>query len=69
MSKFINKGTEDAGVSTTAPRVDVGFKEGTASEGSGPAGPAVSGGDEPPPPPPTPTPAAEAEDDSLGRRA
>jgi protein TonB len=57
MSKFINKGSEDAGVSTAAPKVDVGFREGTAREGSGGAGPAVSGGDEaPPPPPPAPTP-------------
>ena len=56
MSKFINKGDVDAGVSTAAPRRDVGFAEGTAREGSGPAGPAVSGGDEPPPPAPTPKP-------------
>jgi len=55
MSKFISKG-EDAGISTTAPRIDTGFKEGTAREGSGPAGPAVTGGDEPPPPAPTPKP-------------
>lgn len=59
MSKFINKGTEDSGVSTSAPRVDVGFREGTAREGSGGAGPAVSGGDEPPPPAPAPTPKPE----------
>jgi protein TonB len=56
MSKFINKGDVDAGVSTAAPRRDVGFAEGTAREGSGAAGPAVSGGDEPPPPAPTPKP-------------
>lgn len=59
MSKFINKGAEDSGVSSSAPKVDVGFREGVAREGSGPAGPAVSGGDEPPPPAPAPTPKAE----------
>lgn len=61
MSKAVFKGDVDAGVSTTAPRADVGFREGTAREGSGPAGPAVTGGgDEPPPevvkPKPTPEP-------------
>jgi protein TonB len=56
MSKFINKGTEDAGVSTAAPPVNTHFAEGTAREGSNAAGPAVSGGDEPPPPAPTPKP-------------
>ena len=57
MSKFINKGDADVGVSTTAPPVNTHFAEGTAREGSGSAGPAVSGGDEPPPPPaPKPTP-------------
>jgi protein TonB len=57
MSKFIAKGTEDSGLSTTAPPVDLGFRAGTAREGSGSAGPAVAGGDEaPPPPPPAPTP-------------
>ncbi|HEV7891939.1 MAG TPA: TonB family protein [Pyrinomonadaceae bacterium] len=55
MSKFINKGTEDSGVSTSAPRVDVGFKEGSAREGSG-GGPAVGDAGEAPPPPPAPTP-------------
>jgi protein TonB len=59
MSKFINKGDVDAGVSTAAPRRDVGFAEGTAREGSGAAGPAVSGGDEPPPPPTKPEPKPE----------
>jgi protein TonB len=58
MSKFINKGTEDSGVSTSAPRVDVGFREGTAKEGSG-GGPAVDTGGEAPPPPPAPTPKPE----------
>jgi protein TonB len=56
MSKFINKGTEDSGVSTAAPPVNTHFAEGTAREGSNAAGPAVSGGDEPPPPAPTPKP-------------
>ena len=59
MSKFINKGDVDAGVSTTAPPKITGFSEGTAREGSGPAGPAVSGGEEPPPPPPAPKPTPE----------
>jgi protein TonB len=59
MSKFINKGTEDSGVSTTAPPKITGFSEGTAREGSGPAGPAVSGGEEPPPDLPKPTPKPE----------
>jgi protein TonB len=58
MSKFINKGTEDSGVSTSAPRVDVGFREGSAREGSG-GGPAVDTGGEAPPPPPAPTPKPE----------
>ena len=58
MSKFINKGTEDSGVSTSAPPVNTHFAEGTAREGSS-AGPAVSGGDEPPPPPPAPKPTPE----------
>jgi protein TonB len=57
MSNFINKGNVDSGVSTSAPPVKTGFAEGTAREGSGPAGPAVNpGGDEPPPPAPTPKP-------------
>ena len=57
MSKFINKGTEDSGVSSSAPPVNTHFAEGTAREGSNAAGPAVSGGEEPPPPPaPKPTP-------------
>jgi protein TonB len=56
MSKFINKGTEDSGVSTSAPPVNTHFAEGSAREGSGAAGPAVSGGEEPPPPAPTPKP-------------
>jgi periplasmic protein TonB len=55
MSKFINKGDVDSGVSTSAPPIDTGFAKGTAREGSG--GPAVTGGgDEAPPPPPAPTP-------------
>src|ERR1044071_7120756 len=33
MSRFINKGAVDAGVSNAAPHVDVGFREGTAREG------------------------------------
>ena len=58
MSRFINKGNEDSGVSTSAPPVDTGFSKGTAREGSGAAGPAVGdAGDPPPPPPPAPTPA------------
>jgi protein TonB len=56
MSKFINKGNEDSGVSTNAPPVNTNFAAGTAREGSGAAGPAVSGGEEPPPPVPQPTP-------------
>jgi protein TonB len=57
MSKFINKGDVDAGVSTAAPPVDTGFAKGTAREGSNSAGPAVGdAGDAPPPPPPAPTP-------------
>jgi protein TonB len=56
-TNFIHQGNEDAGLSTSAPPVDVGFAKGTAREGSGSAGPAVSGGEEPPPPPaPKPTP-------------
>ncbi|MBC7931086.1 MAG: energy transducer TonB [Rubrivivax sp.] len=58
MSKFIAKGSEDSGVSTTAPPVDIGFRAGTAREGSGGGGPVVGGGgDAPPPPPPAPPPA------------
>jgi protein TonB len=57
MSRFINKGAEDAGVSTTAPRKDVGFAEGTAREGSGgPTGPAVGDAGEAPPAPEPPKP-------------
>jgi len=57
MSNFINKGATDSGVSSSAPPVNTGFAAGTAREGSGPAGPAVGGNDEPPPPPaPKPTP-------------
>jgi len=58
MSKFIAKGNEDSGVSTTAPPVDIGFRAGTAKEGTGGGGPVVGGGggDEPPPPPPAPKP-------------
>src|ERR1700749_405576 len=56
MSRFINKGSEDSGVSTTAPPFDVGFRPGEAKTGSGAAGPAVSSGDEPPPPAPAPSP-------------
>ena len=59
MSNFINKGNVDSGVSTTAPPVNTHFAEGNAREGSGPAGPAVAGGDEPPPPPTTPKPTPE----------
>lgn len=59
MSKFINKGNEDSGVSTNAPPVNTNFAAGTAREGSGAAGPAVTGGDEPPPPAPAPTPKPE----------
>src|SRR5205085_4455661 len=43
MSNFINKGNVDAGVSTNAPPVNTHFAEGSAREGSGSAGPAVSG--------------------------
>jgi protein TonB len=57
MSNFINKGTTDSGNSLSAPPVNTGFAAGTAREGTGNAGPAVTGGDEPPPPPaPKPTP-------------
>jgi protein TonB len=57
VTKFIHQGDTDSGSSTAAPPVDVGFAKGTAREGSGTAGPAVSGGDDaPPPPPPAPTP-------------
>ena len=57
VTKFIHQGTEDSGLSTGAPPVDVGFAKGTAREGSGSAGPVVGGGDDaPPPPPPAPTP-------------
>jgi protein TonB len=56
MSKFINKGTEDSGVSSSAPPVNTNFAAGSAREGSGSAGPAVSGDDAPPPPVPAPTP-------------
>ncbi|MFL6281769.1 MAG: TonB family protein [Pyrinomonadaceae bacterium] len=60
VSKGIFKGEVDSGDSNAAAKVDVGFKEGTAREGSGPAGPAVSGGgDEPPPPAPKPEPKPE----------
>jgi periplasmic protein TonB len=61
MSKFINKGNEDSGLSTSAPRRDVGFAEGTAREGSGAAGPAVAGGDDAPPPPPAAKPEPKPE--------
>ncbi|HYH86338.1 MAG TPA: hypothetical protein VEX60_12870, partial [Pyrinomonadaceae bacterium] len=57
VTKFIHQGNVDSGASSSAPPVDVGFAKGTAREGSGSAGPAVSGGDDaPPPPPPAPTP-------------
>lgn len=58
MSKSIYKGDTDSGSSLNAPKADVGFREGTAREGSGgPAGPAVGdAGDAPPPPAPTPKP-------------
>jgi protein TonB len=59
MSKFINKGNEDSGVSTTAPPVNTNFAAGSAREGSGSAGPAVSGGGDEPPPLPAPKPTPE----------
>jgi len=60
MSKAVYKGTEDSGSSLSAPKADVGFREGTAREGSGPAGPAVASNEgEPPPEVPKPKPTPE----------